>query len=89
MELPEGWPLIEGLMDNCPEGEDSEVRVIRLQNALYGLKQAPHLCYQHIDPFLLSLDSVQSDANANLYIHNKGSILLLLYVDNMVLTYPP
>jgi len=76
-------------VDDCPEGEDSEVRVIRLPKALYGLTQAPHLFYQHINPFLLSLDSVQSEANANLYIHNKGSILLLLYVDNMLLTYPP
>jgi len=25
MELPEGWPHIESLMDDYPEGEDSEV----------------------------------------------------------------
>jgi hypothetical protein len=59
MKLPEGWPHIEGL-DNYPEGEDSEVRVIRLRKALYSLKQAPHLWYRHIDAFLLSLDFVQS-----------------------------
>jgi len=25
-ELPEGWPDIECLMDDCPEGENLEVR---------------------------------------------------------------
>jgi hypothetical protein len=87
MQLPEGWP--EGLMDECPEGEDSEVRVVRLRKALYGLKQAPHLWYRHINAFLLSLDFFQSEADPNLYIRNKGGILLLLYVDDMLLTYPP
>jgi hypothetical protein len=57
MELPEGWPHMEGLMEDCPEGEDSGV--VRLRKALYGLKQAPHLWYRHINPFLLSLDFVQ------------------------------
>jgi hypothetical protein len=42
MKLPEGWPHIVGL-DDYPEGEDSEVRVVRLRKPLYCLKQAPHL----------------------------------------------
>jgi len=89
MELPEGWPHIEGLMDDCPEGEDSRVRVVQLRKALYGLKQAPHLWYRHINAFLLSQDFIQSEADPNLYIRNRSGILLLLYVDDMLLTYPP
>jgi len=54
-----------------------------------GLKQAPHLWYRRINAFLLSLDFVKSEADQNLYIRNKSSILLLLYVDNVLLTYPP
>jgi len=87
MELPEGWPHMEGLMDDCPEGEDSAV--VWLRKALHGLKQAPHLCDRHINAFLLYLDFLQSEADPNLYIRNKSSILLLLYVDDMLLTYPP
>ena len=68
LELPEGWPHFEGLMDDYPEGEDSDVRVVRLRKALYGLKQAPQLWYRHINGFLLSLDFVQSEADLNLYI---------------------
>jgi len=43
MELLECWPDIEILMDDYPEGEDSEVRVVRLQHVLYSHKQVPHL----------------------------------------------
>jgi len=68
VELPEGWPHIEGLMHNCPEGEYSEVRVVRLRKALYGLRPAPHLWYRHINEFLLSLDFLQPEADLNLYI---------------------
>jgi len=89
IKLPEGWPHIKGHMDDYPEVEDSAVRVVQLRKALYGLKQAPHLWYRHINAFLLSLDFVQSEADPNLYIRNKGSILLLLYVDDKLLTYPP
>jgi hypothetical protein len=66
MQLPEAWP--EGLMDECHEGEDSEVRVVGLRKVLYGLKQAPHLWYRHINAFLLSLDFFKSEADPNLYI---------------------
>ena len=37
---------------------------------------------------ITALDFIQSEPDLNLYICNNGSILLLLYVDNMLLTYP-
>jgi len=89
MNLPEGWPHIEGLMDDYPVGEDSEVRVVRLRKALYGLKQAPHLLYRYNNAFLLLLDFFQSKDDPNLYIRNNGGIHLLLYVDDILLTEPP
>jgi hypothetical protein len=55
MELLEGRPHIEGLMDDYPEGEDSGVRVVRLQKALYGLKQAPHLWAVFFYSFTLTI----------------------------------
>jgi hypothetical protein len=68
MKLPEGLPLIEGLMDDYPEGDDFEVRVIRLRNALYSFMQVPHLWYQYINALLLSLDFFPSEADPKLYI---------------------
>jgi len=38
MELPEGYPTIEGLMDDCPGVEDWISEVITLQKALYILQ---------------------------------------------------
>jgi hypothetical protein len=42
---PEGRPHIEGLVDDYPEGEHSNIRVARLCIALYGLKPGLHLWY--------------------------------------------
>jgi len=88
MELPEGWPHIVGLMEDCPEGAALRVRVFQLRKALYGLKQARHLWYRHINAVLLSLDVVQSEVDPNLCIRNGSGIFLLLDVDDMLLTYP-
>jgi hypothetical protein len=86
-QLLEGWP--KGLIDDCPEGEDLVVGVVWLRKALYCLKQVPHLWYRPLNAFLQSLHFFQSEADPNLYIRNKGGILPLLYVDDMLLTYPP
>lgn len=58
LKLPEGWPHIEGLLDDNLEREDSEVRVLRLRTALHRVKQAPEFWYRKNYAFLLSLDSV-------------------------------
>jgi len=77
MTLPEGWP--EGL--NAPK------IIVRLRKALYGLKQAPRLWHDNINAFLLSLGFTQSSADPNLYLRSDG-ILILLYVDDISMSYP-
>jgi len=76
MSLPEGWP--EGL--NAPK------IIVRLRKALYDLKQAPQLWRDDINAFLLSVGFTQSSADPNLYLRSDG-ILILLYVDDMSMSY--
>jgi hypothetical protein len=77
MTLPEGWR--EEL--NAPK------IVIRLRKALYGLKQAPRLWHNDMNIFLLSVGFTQSLADPNLYLRGDG-ILILLYVDDISMSYP-
>jgi len=77
MTLPEGWP--EGL--NAPK------IIVRLRKDLYGHKQAPRLRYDDINAFLLSLVFTPSSADPNLHLRSDG-ILILLYVDNVSISYP-
>ena len=66
------------------EVEDRKTRVCKLK-AMYGLKQAPRAWYGRIDSFLTSLGFTKSK---NLYfkVMNNGSVILLLYVDDLFLT---
>lgn len=59
-----------------------------LRRSIYGLKQSPHTWYSEIDSFLQSTSWICSNADPNLYIFREGSsiILLLLYVDNLLIT---
>jgi hypothetical protein len=59
-----------------------------LKKALYGLKQAPRAWYGCIDSFLMSLGFTKSKADSNLYfkIMDNEPIILLLYVDELLLT---
>jgi hypothetical protein len=78
MALPEGINWIDPrINDQC--------KAVRLLKALYGLKQAPRLWYQHINSFLISLGFVQPTADPNLDI--KTGMLILLCVDNLLITY--
>jgi len=77
MTRPEGWP--EGL--NAPK------IIVRLRKALSGLKQAPRLWHDDINAFLHSLGFTQSSADPNLDLCSNG-ILILLYVEDMSMSYP-
>jgi hypothetical protein len=77
MTLPEGWP----------KGLNAQEIIVRLRKALYGLKQAPRLWHDDINAFLLSLGFTQSSADPNLYLRSDG-ILILLYVDDISMSYP-
>ena len=77
LTLPERWP----------EGLNASKIIIRLRKALYGLKQAQRLWHNYINGFLLSLGFTQSSADHNLDLHRDG-ILVLLYVDDISMSYP-
>lgn len=55
---------------------------------MYGLKQAPRAWYERIDCYLLGLGFSKNDADPNLYlkITNGGMLILVLYVDDLLIT---
>ena len=64
------------------EVEDRWTHVWKLKKALYGPKQAPRAWYGRIDSFLTKFDP-------NLYfkVIEDEHVILLLYVDNLFLTW--
>ncbi|XP_055960787.1 uncharacterized mitochondrial protein AtMg00810-like [Mercurialis annua] len=62
--------------------------VCKLQRALYGLKQAPRAWFDRLSKFLLSCGFFCSLADPSLFIchSDRGILVLLLYVDDMLLT---
>lgn len=62
--------------------------VCRLKKSLYGLKQALRAWYEKMDTFLLSIDFVQCSSNPTVYIwqHGANITILVLYVDDLLLT---
>jgi len=62
--------------------------VCRLNKSLYGLKQAPRAWHNRFASHILSLGFVEAKSDTSLFIFRRGSAtaLLLLYVDDIVLT---
>ena len=60
----------------------------RLRKSLYGLKQAPKAWYDKIDSFLLSLNFVQCKSDPNVYLKlvNGSLMIIVLYVDDFLIT---
>ncbi|BBH05526.1 hypothetical protein Prudu_016938 [Prunus dulcis] len=60
----------------------------RLKKSLYGLKQAPRAWNERFTSFLPSLGFQASNADPSLFIHHSslGTVVLLLYVDDIILT---
>jgi hypothetical protein len=67
---------------------ESESHVCRLKKALYGLKKAPRAWYVRIDGHLMSLGFNKSVVDPNLYYKtvNGKSLILVLYIDDLILT---
>jgi hypothetical protein len=59
-----------------------------LKKSLYGLKQAPRYWYAKMDSFLIANGFSRCHSNPNVYTKKVGShlIILVLYVDDLVLT---
>ena len=62
--------------------------VCRLKRALYGLKQAPRAWFHRFSSFLLKLGFYSSQADSSLFVYHSslGTVYLLLYVDDMIIT---
>ncbi|XP_059304047.1 uncharacterized mitochondrial protein AtMg00810-like [Lycium ferocissimum] len=62
--------------------------VCLLKKALYGLKQAPKAWFHKFSSYLLHLGFFCSKADSSLFVlhSSKGILLLLLYVDDIILT---
>lgn len=60
----------------------------KLKCSLYGLKQAPRAWYDKFCSTLLGFSFTQSHYDSSLFIHSTsaGIVLLLLYVDDMIIT---
>eukprot|EP00253_Pinus_taeda_P027274 PITA_27274 len=62
--------------------------VCRLKKSLYGLKQAPRAWYAKMDSFLLNTDFTRCHSDNTVYTKKVGKspIILVLYVDDLILT---
>ena len=67
---------------------NSESHVFRLKRALYALKKAPRAWYTRIHNYFTGLGFTKIEADANLYqIVVDGKLLIIvLYVDDLILT---
>ena len=63
-------------------------KVCHLQRALYGLKQAPRVWFAKFSSTISRLGYMASHYDSILFLRrtDKGTILLLLYVDDMIIT---
>jgi hypothetical protein len=63
-------------------------KVCRLRRALYGLKQAPRACFAKFSSIIAQIRFVSTPYDSALFIRrtDSGLILLLLYVDDMIIT---
>jgi hypothetical protein len=75
VEQPHGF-----MQDSC--------LVYRLKKSLYGLKQDPRALHAKIDSYLLSQNFVRCKSDLNVYMirTNDSLLLLVLYVDDLLIT---
>eukprot|EP00253_Pinus_taeda_P036715 PITA_36715 len=68
--------------------EETFAPTTRLKKALYGLKQAPRAWYARMDAYLQRLGFAKSYVDANLYVKvvKRELVIILLYVDDLLLT---
>lgn len=83
--------LLETVYMRQPPGfEDKEhpEYVCKLHKAIYGLKQAPRAWFDKFSSFLIEFGFICCTGDPSLFYYQQGRsiLLLLLYVDDMVLT---
>lgn len=59
-----------------------------LQKSIHGLKQSPRAWYQEVDSLLQSIGCIKSSLDSNLYLSyaNDQLVLILLFVDDLLIT---
>ena len=64
-------------------------KVSHFRRALYGLKQAPQAWFAKFSSTISCLGYITSHYDSALFLcrTNKGTILLLLYMDDMIITW--
>ena len=67
--------------------QDSSL-VCMLRRSLYGLKQAPRAWYEKMDSFLISSGFHRCHSDPTVYTQKHGTdlLILVLYVDDLILT---
>ena len=81
--------LTEEVYVQAPSGySDCPDKVCLLRHALYGLKQAPRAWFAKFSSIVHQFGFSSSPHDIALFIHrsDKSMILLLLYVDDMIIT---
>ena len=72
-----------------PEGYITDPSLVcKLKKSLYGLKHPPREWYSKMDAFLLSqnFQRCRSDPNVYLQQHDDHIIIIVLYVDDLLIT---
>ena len=78
----------EGLYTETSTLEAGDPMVGRLVKSIYGLKQSPRAWYGRINNFFLDHGFQRSEQDHSVYIHRFFKVILLLYVDDLVITAP-
>jgi hypothetical protein len=80
--------LTEEVYMHPPPGYHSPHKVCKLQKALYGLKQAPRAWFAKFSSTLTQFGFHSSPHDSALFTRrsNSGIVILLLYVDDMIIT---
>src|SRR5947207_11320076 len=78
----------EVYMEPPPGVEVSPGQVCHLKKALYGLKQAPRAWFERFSSVVRAASFSTSEHDPALFVHTskRGRTLLLLYVDDMLIT---
>ena len=59
--------------------------VCKLKKSIYGLKQSPHYWNEALDEHLCNIGFTQSSSDPCMYTSEGGSVLLTVYVDDVLL----